>query len=73
VWNEELDFGEGPWMDFNIQIWDVSWALFYSVFITIYELLPSFTFHHINLSCLMFAGDLLLTAKNQASNSSTAT
>jgi hypothetical protein len=24
VWNEELDFGEGPWMDFNIQIWDVS-------------------------------------------------
>ena len=22
VWNEELDFGEGPWMDFNIQIWD---------------------------------------------------
>ena len=28
------------------------------------SLLPSFTLHHMNLSCLMFAGDLVLTAEN---------
>ena len=31
------------------------------------SLLPSFTLHHMNLSCLMFADDLVLTAENPQS------